>query len=93
MIVLAITIQIATRSNHQTYSVGKSVLRNFSKFAGKHLCQVPFYNKVAGLRACNLIKKETLAPVFSYEFCEISKNTFSQNTSERLLLDNTALRS
>ena len=27
--------------------------------------------------ACNFIKKETLAQVFSCEFCEISKNTFS----------------
>ena len=26
--------------------------------------------------ACNLIKKEALAQVFSCEFCEISKNTF-----------------
>ena len=26
--------------------------------------------------ACNLIKKETQAQVFSCEFCEISKNTF-----------------
>ena len=26
--------------------------------------------------ACNFIKKEALAQVFSYEFCEISKNTF-----------------
>ena len=26
--------------------------------------------------ACNFIKKETLAQVFSYEFCQISKNTF-----------------
>ena len=26
--------------------------------------------------ACNFVKKETLAQVFSYEFCEISKNTF-----------------
>ena len=26
--------------------------------------------------ACNVIKKETLAQVFSCEFCEISKNTF-----------------
>ena len=26
--------------------------------------------------ACNFIKKETLAQVFSGEFCEISKNTF-----------------
>ena len=30
--------------------------------------------------ACNFIKKETLAEVFSYEFCEISKNTFSYIT-------------
>ena len=28
-------------------------------------------------KACNFIKKETLAPVFSCEFCEISKNKFS----------------
>ena len=27
-------------------------------------------------QACNFIKKETLAQVFSCEFCEISKNTF-----------------
>ena len=26
--------------------------------------------------ACNFIKKETLAQVFSWEFCEISKKTF-----------------
>ena len=28
----------------------------------------------------NFIKKETLAQVFSCEFCEISKNTFSSRT-------------
>ena len=35
-------------------------------------------NKVADLRpqACNFIKKETWAQVFSCEFCEISWNTF-----------------
>ena len=27
-------------------------------------------------KACNFIKKEALAQVFSREFCEISKNTF-----------------
>ena len=27
-------------------------------------------------QACNFIKKETLALVFSYEFCEISQNSF-----------------
>ena len=34
------------------------------EFTGKHL------------QACNFIKKETLAQVFSSEFCETSKNTF-----------------
>ena len=52
----------------------KGVLRNFTKFTGKLLCQSLFFNK--------LIKKETLAQVFFCEFCEISKNTFFlQNTS------------
>ena len=41
----------------------------------KQLCQCLFFNKVAGL-ACNFIKKETLAQVFSCEFWEISKNNF-----------------
>ena len=30
--------------------------------------------------ACNFIKKETLAQVFSSEFCEISKHHFSYRT-------------
>ena len=60
----------------------KGVLRNFAKFTGIHLCQSIFLNKVAGLRpkACNYIKKETLAQVFACEFCEIFKNTFSYRT-------------
>ena len=28
----------------------KDVIRNFTKFTGKHLCQSLFFNKVAGLR-------------------------------------------
>ena len=31
-------------------------------------------------QACNFIKKETLAQVFSCEFCEIAKDTFSSRT-------------
>ena len=46
----------------------KGVLRNFAKFTGRHLCQ------------SLLIKKETLAQVFSHEFYEISKKTFSYRT-------------
>ena len=66
----------------------KGVLRNFAKFAGKHLCQSLIFNKVVGVslffnflisfqpQACNFVKKETLAQVFSCEFCEICKNLF-----------------
>ena len=35
-----------------------------------------FHKKAIRPQACNFIKKETLAQVFSCEFCEIFKNTF-----------------
>ena len=53
----------------------KGVLRNLTKFTGKQLYQCLFFNKVAGLRPATLLK-ESLAQVFSCEFCEISKDTF-----------------
>ena len=46
-------------------SVTKRVHRNFAIFTGKHLCQSLSFHKV---------EKETLAQMFCYEFCEISKN-------------------
>ena len=52
----------------------KGVFRKFVKFTGKHLYQRLFLNKVAGLRPATLLKKESLAQVFSCEFFEISKN-------------------
>ena len=51
------------------------VLRNFAKFTRKHLCQRHVLIKLQ-VEVCNFIKKETLAQVFSCEFCQISKNTF-----------------
>ena len=66
-------------SNHQRCSIKKSVVKNFKKLTGKHLCQREylFFKK-------NFIKKKTLAQVyrkktnkqvFSCELCEIFKNT------------------
>ena len=52
----------------------KGVLKNFTEFTGKHLCQSLFFNKIAGLSQ-QLIKNEALAQVFSREFCENFKNT------------------
>ena len=37
------------RSSHPEVFCKKGVLRNFTKFIGKHLCQSLFFNKVAGL--------------------------------------------
>ena len=56
-------------------SVKKGVLRSFAKFTGKHFYQSLFF------------KKETLAQVFSCEFCEISKNTFPYRHLRWLLLE------
>ena len=67
------------RSSRSEVFYKKGVLRNFAKFSGKHLCQSLFLIKVAGL-SCNFIKKETVAQVFSCEFCEFYKNTFYVRT-------------
>ena len=41
-------------------------------------CVLEIFAKLT--EACNFIKIETLAQVFSCEFCEISKDTFSYKT-------------
>ena len=47
---------LMTRSNHRRCSIRKGVLRNFSKFTGKQLCQSLYFNKVAGNRPATLLK-------------------------------------
>ena len=55
------------RSSRPELFCKKSLLRNFTKFTGKHLRQSLFFNKIAGHRQ----------QVFSCEFCKISENTLS----------------
>ena len=55
-------ILYSLRSSRPEVFCRKSVLRNFAKFTGKHLCQSFLF-----------IKKETMEQLFSCEFCEISK--------------------
>ena len=71
---------VLLRSSRPDVFCKKDVLKNFSKFTGKHLCQSLFFNKVAGLRPATLLKKKTLAQVFPCEYYKISKNTFSYRT-------------
>ena len=93
MIVFAITIQMAIRSSHQRCSVRKSVIRNFAKFTGKHLCQVLFFNKVADPELATLLKNRLWRRCFSMNFAKFLRAPFSQNIFGRLLLDNKALPS
>ena len=39
---------VSFRTSRPEVFCKKSVLRNFTKFTGKHLCQGLFFNKVAG---------------------------------------------
>ena len=71
------TLFLFLRSSRPEVFCKKGVLRNFAKITGKHLCKSLFFDKVTGLRLATLLKKRQL---FSYEFWEISKNTFSYRT-------------
>ena len=50
------------------------VFKNFAIFTAPEL--KPLFNKVSGLKACFLFKKETPTQVFFWEYCEIFKNAF-----------------
>ena len=48
----------------------KSVLRNFAKFTGKHLCQSLFFNNVTDLRPAALLKKRLWYRCFPVDFAK-----------------------
>ena len=65
-----------THSSRPDMYCKKGVLKHFAKWTGKHLQQSLFFNKVCRLEVYNFFKKDTLAQMFSCEFCKIFKNTF-----------------
>ena len=60
----------AFRSSHRRCSVRKGVVRNFAKFAGKHLCQSLFFNKVF------LLKKTLWHRCFPVNFTKFLRTPF-----------------
>ena len=62
------TQPLVYRSSHQVCSVRKGALRNFPKFAGKHL------------RPATLLKRRLWHRCFSVNFAKIFKNAFLQKT-------------
>ena len=67
-------------------SVKKGVLKNFTKFTGKHLCQSLFFNKVAGLRPATLLKKRLWHRCFPVNFVKFLRTPFYIEHLWRLLL-------
>ena len=80
-----ITLWSRVRSSQQRCSMKKGVLRNFTKFTGKHLCLSLSFNKVAGLKPATLLKKRLWHRCFPVNFAKFSITPFLQNTSGRLL--------
>ena len=58
----------------------KGVLRNFTKFTVKHMCQSLFFNKVAGLRPATLLKKRLWHRCFPVNFVKFLRTFFFHRT-------------
>ena len=74
---------VSDRNSHQRCSVRKGVLRIFTKFRGKHLCQSLFFNKVGGLSPATLLKKRPWHRCFAVNFAKFLRAPFLQNTPRR----------
>ena len=61
------------RSSRLEVFCRKGVLRNFEKFAGKHLCHSLLFNKVGGLRTVALLKKRFWCRCFPVNFLKFLK--------------------
>ena len=68
------------RSEAATRGVLKGVLRNFTKFTGKHLCQSLFFNKVAGMRTPFLHLRATASVRLKKILCTLSRSRLVQTS-------------
>ena len=67
---------VVFRSSRPEVFCKKGVLRNFTKFTGKHLCQSFFFNRPA-----TLLKKKLWHRCFPVNFVKFLRTPFLQNTS------------
>ena len=76
---LLLPFSIISRSSRPEVFCKKGVLRNVTKFTGKHLCQSLFFNKVAGLDlpSCLHVCIVFRAYMLTFQRCLIAYNTRS----------------
>ena len=70
------------KSSHPRCSIKKGVLKNLTKFTGKHLSQSLFLIKLQAL-----LKNRLWHKCFPVNFVKFSRTPFLQNKSVRLLFD------
>ena len=73
------------RSSHRKSSLKKVVLRNFTKFTGKQLCQKLFFNIVASLRPATLLTKRLWYRCFPVNFAKFLRTLFLQTPTVNTL--------
>ena len=71
----------SNRSSRTEVFCKKGVLRNFTKFTGKHLCPSLLFNKVAGLGPATLLKRKLWHRRFPVNFVKFLRTCFLWNTS------------
>ena len=76
--------KILEKFNEQVF-YKKIVLNNMSIFTGKYLCCF-FFNKNAGLQACNFIKKRLKHRCFPANTTKFLRTPILKNICERMLL-------
>ena len=82
----AVLPKVMDRSSRPEIFYKKSVLRNFTKFTGKHLYQRLFFNKVAGLRPANLLKKSHWHRCLPFNFAKFLRTPFFKEHLQWLVL-------
>ena len=74
------------RSSRPEVFCKNDVLRNFAKFTGKHLFQILFFDKIAGLRPATLLKKKLWHRCFPVNFVKFLRTPFLREHLRWLLL-------
>ena len=78
--------KISENYNEHKVSYKKTVLKEFAIFTGKHLCWSLFFNKSAGLQACNFIKKRLQHRCYLDNTATFLRTAILKSIFERLLL-------